>query len=188
MDWPTLLGMAAALAMDAFAVSIGVSASLHPLGARQVFRMSWHFGLFQALMPVIGWAGGAAVARHLSFIDHWIAFGLLLALGVRMIWPPSEDGERTGPRDPTRGWSLVALSVATSIDALAVGLSLGLIGLSIWVPAAVIGMVALLMTVLGMFIGHRVGRRLGRRASVVGGIVLIVIGTRILVQHLVLEG
>lgn len=181
MDWPTLLGTALALAMDAFAVSIGVSASLRPLGPRQVFRLSFHFGLFQALMPVAGWAGGAAVASRLAFLDHWIAFGLLLILGLRMIWPGEE---RATLRDPTRGFSLVALSVATSIDALAVGLSLGLMGVGIWVPAAVIGLVALLMTLLGMLIGHRVGRGLGRWASVAGGIVLIVIGGRILLQHL----
>jgi len=185
MDWPTLLGTALALAMDAFAVSIGVSASLRPLGPRQVFRLSFHFGLFQALMPLLGWAGGAAAASRLAFLDHWIAFGLLLILGVRMIWPGEE--ERASLRDPTRGWSLVALSVATSIDALAVGLSLGLMGVGIWIPAAVIGLVALLMTLCGMLIGHRVGRRLGRWASVAGGIVLIVIGGRILLQHLLTE-
>jgi putative Mn2+ efflux pump MntP len=186
MDWPTLLGTALALAMDAFAVSIGVSATLRPLGRRQVFRLSFHFGLFQALMPVLGWIGGAAVARQLAFLDHWIAFGLLFVLGLRMIWPG--DQARGSGRDPTRGWSLVALSVATSIDALAVGLSLGLMGIAIWIPAAVIGLVALLMTLVGMLIGHRVGRHLGRWASVVGGIVLIVIGGRILAQHLLAEG
>ena len=183
-DWLTLLGTALALAMDAFAVSIGVTASLEPLQGRQVFRLSWHFGLFQALMPIAGWACGKAVARHLSLVDHWIAFGLLLVLGLRMIWPDSPE-KQAHPADPTRGWSLVALSVATSIDALAVGLSLGLMGVAIWIPAAVIGLVALLMTLLGTLIGRRVGRHLGRWASVAGGIVLIVIGIRILVQHLV---
>ena len=186
MDWLTLLATALALAMDAFAVAIGVSASLQPLRPRQVFRLSWHFGLFQALMPVLGWAGGASVARCLSFVDHWIAFGLLSVLGLRMMWP-GEAGQGKRARDPTRGLTLVALSVATSVDALAVGLSLGVMGVRIWLPAVVIGIVALGMTLVGMLIGHRVGRRLGRTASVAGGIVLVVIGVRILVQHLMLE-
>ena len=184
MDWLTLLGTAVALAMDAFAVAMGISATLTPLRPRQVFRLSWHFGLFQALMPVIGWAGGAAAARYIASVDHWIAFGLLGFIGVRMIWPGSDDGARSEPRDPTRGLSLIVLSVATSIDALAVGLSLGLMGVRIWLPAAVIGIVALALTLVGMLIGHRVGPRLGRWASVFGGSVLVIIGTRILIQHL----
>jgi putative Mn2+ efflux pump MntP len=185
MDWLNLLGTAVALAMDAFAVSVGVAASLAAsLTFRHLFRLAWHFGLFQAMMPCIGWAGGAAVAETLAAVDHWIAFGLLLVLGLRMIWPPGEGEGEQRAADPTRGWSLVALSVATSIDALAVGLSLGLMGVRIWVPAAVIGVVALALTAVGMAIGRRVGTRFGRRASVAGGIVLIGIGIRIVVQHL----
>lgn len=184
MDWLSLLGTALALAMDAFAVAVSVSATMAPMTRRQMFRLSWHFGLFQALMPCVGWAGGAVVARHLAAVDHWIAFGVLFILGSRMIASGfSRDGDK-GDIDPTRGWSLVLLSVATSVDALAVGLSLGLMGVAIWVPAALIGIVTLGLTLIGMLIGHRVGRRLGRWASVGGGIVLMMIGTRILVQHL----
>jgi len=186
MDWLTLLGTALALAMDAFAVSISVAASLESVSRRHLFRLSWHFGLFQALMPIAGWAAGAVAARYLARVDHWIAFGLLLVLGLRMIWPASEEDRRQRV-DPTRGWSLIALSVATSIDALAVGVSLGLMGVQIWIPAVVIGLVALVMTLVGALIGHRVGRHLGRWASVLGGVVLVGIGTRILIQHLLME-
>lgn len=184
MDWVTLLGTALALAMDAFAVAVGVAAGLGSLTARHLFRLAFHFGLFQALMPCLGWLAGAAVAAWLGVLDHWIAFGLLLFLGVRMLWPERATAGGARPKDPTRGLSLIALSVATSIDAFAVGLSLGLMGVRIWVPAAVIGLVALALTALGMLLGRQVGVAFGRWASVAGGLVLIAIGTRILVQHL----
>ena len=185
MDFLSLIATAVALALDAFAVSAAVTASLPRVTGRHVFRLAWHFGLFQALMPVLGWLGGAALARRLGLVDHWIAFAVLAALGGRMIWQSfrTEEQRATGA-DPTRGLSLVALSVATSIDALAVGLSLGLMGVVIWYPAAVIGVVELLLTGVGALIGHRVGRGLGRWASRAGGVVLLLIGARIVVEHL----
>jgi putative Mn2+ efflux pump MntP len=201
MDPVILLGTALGLAMDAFAVSVAVTASLPQVTGRHTFRLAWHFGLFQFLMPVLGWLGGAAMQRRLALVDHWIAFGLLGFLGARMIWNSgarAEDGAAgransfaraegapAAPKgDPTRGWSLVALSVATSVDALAVGLSLGLLRVTIWIPSAVIGLVALALTFVGTRIGPRVGRKLGPWAERVGGVVLCGIGLRILIQHL----
>lgn len=184
MDTLTLMGTSWALAMDAFAVAAAVSAGLPQMTLRHTFRLAWHFGLFQAAMPIIGWLGGIAVSSALAAVDHWIAFGLLGFLGLRMIQESFRKGGRRGDYDPTRGWSLVALSVATSIDALAVGVSLGLIQVSIWVPAVVIGLVALGLTALATRLGRKVGPRLGRWAERVGGLVLIGIGTRILIQHL----
>lgn len=185
MDPFTLLGTAMALAMDAFAVAAAVSASLPRLTARHVFRLAWHFGLFQAFMPVAGWFGGRALASFIAPVDHWVAFGLLFFLGARMIKASfsGEDGKRDD--DPTRGWSLVVLSIATSIDALAVGVSVGLLGFSIWVPALVIGLVTILMVVVATQLGKRAGRYLGKWAERVGGIVLMAIGSRILMEHLV---
>jgi putative Mn2+ efflux pump MntP len=180
----TLLATAVALAMDAFAVATAVSIALPRITARQTFRLSWHFGLFQALMPIIGWYGGTAVASLIRAVDHWVAFGLLSFLGLRMIWQSRRSESRRMGSDPTRGWSLVGLSAATSIDALAVGLSLGLIGVSIWLPAAVIGGVTLVLTFVGTRIGRLTGPRLGRWAERIGGAVLIAIGIRILVQHI----
>lgn len=184
MDSLTILGTAWALAMDAFAVATAVSAGLPVLTARHTFRLAWHFGLFQALMPILGWLGGAVLLSVMAAVDHWIAFGLLTFLGLRMIWEARHPEDRSQNYDPTRGWSLVSLSVATSIDAFAVGLSLGLIGVSIWVPALIIGLVTLVLTYLGTRIGRKVGRYLGQWAERVGGIVLIGIGIRILLQHL----
>jgi putative Mn2+ efflux pump MntP len=185
MSTLTLIGISIGLAMDAFAVAIGAGLTLKTVSARQTFRLAWHFGLFQALMPVIGWLAGLSVAEWIAPVDHWIAFGLLAAIGGKMIYEAlSGDGEEAERRDPTKGWSLILLSIATSIDALAVGLSLALLGLSIWWPALVIGLVAGAFTTLGLQLGKRFGALLGRRMEVVGGLILIGIGVKILVEHL----
>ncbi len=170
--------------MDAFAVATAVSAGLPVLTPRHTFRLAWHFGLFQALMPILGWLGGSVLLSVMAAVDHWIAFGLLTFLGLRMIWEARHPEDRSQNYDPTRGWSLVSLSVATSIDAFAVGLSLGLIGVSIWLPALIIGLVTLVLTYVGTRVGRKAGRYLGQWAERVGGIVLIGIGVRILLQHL----
>ncbi|MBN1337454.1 MAG: manganese efflux pump [Deltaproteobacteria bacterium] len=169
--------------MDAFAVATAISAALPEVTVRQRLRLAWHFGLFQALMPVLGWLGGSAVADRLGAVDHWIAFGLLTFLGVRMI-RAREEGRDPARGDPTRGWTLLALSLATSIDALAVGLSLGVMEVPIVLPSVVIGLVCAVMTLLGTVLGARVGVRLRRQAARVGGAILVLIGVRILVEHL----
>lgn len=186
MDLILLLGIALGLAMDAFSVAIGVSIALGGTDARQTFRLVWHFGLFQALMPIIGWAAGASIRPWIESWDHWLAFVLLLIVGGRMILE-SIRALDTHPHhaDPTRGWSLVVLSVATSIDALAVGLSFAALGVRVWFPAAIIGITACLMTLLGALGGRALGARFGSRMAMVGGFVLITIGTWIVVDHVV---
>ncbi len=176
MDAITLLGLALALAMDAFAVALGTGTILARLTGRHIFRLAFHFGLFQALMPVVGWLAGQAVVQFVSAWDHWIAFALLALIGGRMIREALSDEERPDDRDPTRGLSLVMLSIATSIDALAVGFSLSVIGVSIWFPAFIIGLVAGVLTVVGMLVGRRLGDLWGPRVEILGGIVLIAIG------------
>jgi putative Mn2+ efflux pump MntP len=184
MDAITLIGLALALAMDAFAVALGTGAVLSRLTGRHLFRLGFHFGLFQALMPVIGWLAGQTIIQWVSAWDHWIAFSLLAIIGGRMIYEALSDEEKTGDRDPTRGLSLVMLSIATSIDALAVGFSLSVIGISIWMPSLVIGLVAGVLTIIGMLLGGRIGDRWGARVEVFGGLVLIAIGIKILIEHL----
>ena len=184
MDAITLLGLALALAMDAFAVALGTGAVLSRLTGRQLFRLSFHFGLFQSLMPVIGWLAGLTIMQWVEAWDHWIAFSLLAIIGGRMIYEAFSDKEKTDDRDPTKGLSLVLLSIATSIDALAVGFSLSVIGVSIWMPALVIGLVAGVLTIAGMLLGGRIGDRWGTRVEVFGGLVLIAIGIKILIEHL----
>ncbi|MFH1268730.1 MAG: manganese efflux pump MntP family protein [Planctomycetota bacterium] len=185
MGWISLLAIAVALAMDAFAVSIAAGMTVKPLTGRGVFRLAFHFGLFQALMPVIGWSAGKAVYGYIAAADHWVAFALLLFVGGKMSLGALKGGE--GERfadDPTSGWSLVLLSVATSIDALAVGLSLAMTGSEIVLPATVIGLVAAAFTAVGMALGCRIGSLWGRRVEVAGGLVLVAVGANILFDHL----
>ena len=184
MDAITLTGLALALAMDAFAVALGTGAVLSRLTGRHLFRLGFHFGLFQALMPVIGWLAGLTIMQWIEAWDHWIAFSLLAIIGGRMIYEAFSDEEKTDDRDPTKGLSLVLLSIATSIDALAVGFSLSVIGVSIWMPALVIGLVAGVLTIAGMLLGGRIGNRWGSRVEIFGGVVLIAIGIKILIEHL----
>jgi putative Mn2+ efflux pump MntP len=185
MDPLSLFGIALALAMDAFAVALGTGMNLAALTGRHLFRLGFHFGLFQALMPVIGWLAGLTVQKQVAAWDHWIAFALLTFVGGKMLKEAFvHDDEDTGASDPTRGLSLVLLSVATSIDALAVGFSLSMLGVSIWTPALVIGLVAGVLTVVGMLLGRRAGDHWGPRVEIVGGLVLIGIGVKILVEHL----
>ena len=186
MEFIRILAIAVALAMDAFAVSIATGVNLKNVNSRQLFRLSWHFGLFQALMPIIGWSAGLSIRRYIEHYDHWIAFGLLAFVGVHMIKEAFQDGKSEKPiKDYTKGMTLVMLSVATSIDALAVGFSLSLLKISIWMPALIIGIVAGTFTLIGMRIGERIGaaKRLSLYAETIGGVVLIGIGLNILHEH-----
>ncbi len=177
------MGIAFALAMDAFSVALATGLSLPRLTGRHLFRLGWHFGLFQALMPILGWYAGRLVHSWIERYAHWVAFLLLVGVGLHMIREAFHgDDETESPRDPTRGWSLVMLSVATSIDALAVGLSLSALGVAIWQPALVIGLVAGILTVAGMLLGRRVGQ-IWDKLEILGGIVLLLIGLRILIEH-----
>ena len=170
--------------MDAFAVCLGVGAARQSEGSRAAFRLSFHFGLFQFLLPVFGWFAGLTVVRYIEAYDHWVAFLLLAFVGGRMIRSGFNGEEETHKNDPSRGWNMVLLSVAVSIDALAIGLSLGIINVDIWYPAVVIGVVTGLMSLLGLRLGNRLGRKFGKRMEMVGGVVLILIGVRIVLAHL----
>lgn len=181
MDNTELILIAIALAMDAFAVSIATGVAIKSVSLRQTFRLSWHFGLFQGLMPIIGWLSGLHIRTYVETYAHWIAFVLLGYIGLKMIREAFDDDE-SSDKDPTRGMTLVMLSVATSIDALAVGLSLSMLGLSVWYPALIIGIVAFLFTASGMHLGATVSRarHLSKYAELLGGGVLIGIGLKIL--------
>lgn len=184
-----IAAIAVALAMDAFAVAIASGVSLKIVGFRRTFRLGWHFGLFQALMPILGWTAGLTIRSFIEQYDHWVAFGLLAFVGSNMVRGAFQHGKDRGPRkDPTKGTMLVMLSVATSIDALAVGLSMAMLKISIWVPALIIGIVATVFTSAGLHLGKKLGSssHLSRYADVVGGVVLFVIGLNILREHGVL--
>ncbi len=184
MSWTVLFTIAFALAMDAFAVAIGTSLSLKTVSRRQTFRLAFHFALFQALMPILGWSVGRTLAAPLVKWGNTVAFVLLTLIALRAIWEGFDfkQGAAEPRRDPTRGASLVGLSVATSIDALAVGLSFAVLEVNIWTPILIIGLVAGGMTHLGLILGSRLGRLFGSRMEILGGLVLLAVATKILLQ------
>ncbi|HEA65142.1 MAG TPA: manganese efflux pump [Candidatus Aminicenantes bacterium] len=182
-----VFAVALALAMDAFAVSVGISSSLETITKRQTLRLALHFGFFQFMMPLVGWYSTQNIlGRYIEPFDHWVAFSLLVLVGGKMIHESFKRGKKIKniKTDPTRGISLLVLALATSIDALAVGLSLAALQVAILYPAIVIGLVAFFMTVLGVKIGPFLGRLVGKRAGLLGGLILILIGVKTLLDHL----
>jgi putative Mn2+ efflux pump MntP len=185
--WPLLL-ISVGVAADAFAVSVGKGLAMSRLDWRAASRLALAFGLAQAAMPVVGWLLGSQLARYITSIDHWVAFLLLGAVGSHMLRSAWAEDEQEGGPGSGRGQvgtrELVVLSVATSIDALAVGISLALLRADIVAAAALIGVVTFALSLVGVVVGHRAGARFRRPAEAVGGVVLIGIGTRILLSHL----
>jgi len=189
MNFLDILFLAIALAMDCFAVSIvsGVLLKQHRWAA--ILRMSLLFGIFQALMPLIGWLLTSRFAHYINTYDHWIAFGLLVFLGVRMM-RTNDDTDTTHTFRPTRLLTQISLAFATSIDALAVGISFACIGYntltSLTFPLTIIGIVSFLFGVIGNLLGLRFGSIISRRLrpSLIGGLILIIIGVKILLTHL----
>ncbi|MEN8210231.1 MAG: manganese efflux pump MntP family protein [Thermodesulfobacteriota bacterium] len=176
--------IAVGLAMDASAVSLAAAAGGYAKDARAIFRLSFHFGLFQFLMPVLGWLLGMSFASHFKTFDHWIAFFLLAFVGIRMIREGMEISPGMQKNDPSRGITMVMLSVATSIDALAIGLSLAMLDVNIWYPSIMIGIITAIMSFFAIKIGVKLGILFGKKMEIFGGIILICIGTRILFSHL----
>lgn len=171
--------IAVALGCDAFAVGLGVGCRF--CSPRQVFRLSFHFGLFQFLMPLLGWLAGRHILAYTETWGPWIAFGLLIFIGGRMVLQglisPEEDIEC---QDPTRGFSLVMLSLATSIDALGVGFSLGVLKQNLFIVAVWIGIIAAAMTWLAMKIGDQLSQKFAKRMEIIGGLILITIAFKLL--------
>ncbi len=176
--------LALALSFDASAVALAATAAGWVNDRRAVFRLAFHFGLFQFLMPVVGWVAGTQVQPYIAPVDHWVAFGLLAFVGVRMMKAARSHSSVEEFTDPSRGWMLVTLATATSIDALAVGLGLAALRVSVWYPSVIIGLVTMVMSTLAIFGGRRAGRWLGARAQFAGGLALIAIGVRIVFAHM----
>jgi putative Mn2+ efflux pump MntP len=188
--WLGILGIAVGLAMDALAVSIAVGMGLSQVTPRHTFRMAFHFGLFQFLMPIIGWTAGVQLSHTLHQYDHWAALFLLSLVGCKMLYEAwnkgrgaLEKGGLTPVSDPTRGMMLVTLSLATSLDALAVGASMALLGVSVWMPSVIIGLLTAALSALGITFGGWFGRRWQRWAEIAGGCVLILMGLKIFISH-----
>lgn len=184
MHWTEIVALALALSLDAFAVSLAAGTAGYITDRRAAFRLAFHFGLFQFLMPVLGWALGTTIEPAIAAFDHWIAFVLLTVVGGSMIRGSIRPDPETRAGDPSRGVALILLAIATSLDALAVGLSLAMVRVNIWFPCISIGIITAAMSVLAIVGGRRVGPSLGGRARLAGGVVLVLIGLRILVAHL----
>ena len=176
--------LAVALAMDAVAVSFSCSLVNPPPSRSSLLRMSLAFGLFQALMPLLGWLLGRRLLFIIAPVDHWVAAALLVALGGRMIWSSLNRRRECSPFDPSRWGPLLLLAVATSIDALAVGLSFAFLETKIWTAVAVIGTVTFLLASLAAFFGKKIASASSLRLEVAAGFILIVIAMRILWVHL----
>ena len=182
------IAIAVGLGMDAMSVSAAIGVKWH--GPRQKFRLAWHMGLFQFLMPILGWLGGKRLAALVEHFGSYVAAALVFSIGAKMLYEALrsrpgaleekaehliEEGLHVTPKDPTRGWSLLALAVGTSMDALVVGFSLGLRGegSSIWWVSLIIGVVAAMMALVGVILGRRVGEAIGKPAEVIGAVVLM---------------
>ena len=181
----TLLLIALGVSADAFAVALGKGLQMRWLRTRDALVLAVTFGGFQALMPLLGWLLGTGLRDYVEDIDHWVAFTLLVLIGARMIWEALHPGAAEDGIDggiPLR--ELLILGVATSVDALAVGISFAFLEVDIIGAVLAIGVVTFTLTLVGVHLGHRAGLRFRTPAEVIGGLILILIGTRILVDHL----
>ena len=186
--WSLLLALALALAADAFAVALCQGARAHG-GVRGALRIGVAFGAAQALMPLLGWGAGVAFAAAIRDFDHWIAFALLGLLGARTLREGLSDGPAVCEVAPSlAGWALLGAAMATSIDAAAAGVTLPTLDAPVLLACAVIGAVTWVLCTGGVLLGAAGGARLGKRAEVLGGVALILIGTKILVEHIFFGG
>lgn len=176
--------IAFALAMDAFAVSVAAGFAIPKVRIRHALTYGLWFGAFQAIMPLAGWLGGRSLARYINEVDHWIAFGLLVLIGGKMIYESFQIEEVEKERNPLDTKVLFVLAVATSIDALAVGLSFALLQVTVLLPIVTIGVVTFLLSFAGVYIGAKGGHFFERKIEVLGGLILIAIGIKILWSHL----
>ncbi len=188
MDIISILLLAVGLSMDAFAVSIanGVAGKKMTAKIDTALILGLFFGGFQILMPTVGWLAGIGLRHFISKFDHWVAFLLLLAIGGKMIYESFESHDETKGSDASTLSlaTLFVLAIATSIDALAVGLSLSFLNVSIWLPVIIIGLITFTLSFIGVHIGKKVGHIFGNRVELIGGLILIGIGIKILVEHL----
>ncbi len=183
MDLLTIVLIAVGLAMDAFAVSIAKGITVTYSRRKTALILASFFGGFQMLMPVIGWFAGLRLKDIIMGVDHWIAFGLLTLIGTKMIYDAAKKDN--GKQEETvKLSSVLTLAVATSIDALMVGLSFAFLQTSILKPILIIGGITFGLTIIGFFFGCTIGKLFGSRVKILGGIILILIGLRILIEHL----
>lgn len=184
MAYITAFVIALSLAMDSFAVSLGIGTSQNKIDARTIARMSFHMAFFQGLITFLGWLAGSTIAALIASFDHWVALVLLAFVGIRMIKEGLSKEEECYKRNPTKGGMMLVLCIATSIDAFAVGLSLAVIQVDILMASLMVGGVTLILSILGMLVGSGLGTRFGKRMEILGGVLLNIIGLRVVFTHL----
>lgn len=182
MDIISILILAIGLSMDSFAVSLASGIGIKDLNKRDASKIALTLGFFQGMMPVAGWAVGMSFSKYIINYDHWIAFVILLFLGVKMIIEGIKDSDESCS-DPLKLTTLLSMSIATSIDALAVGVSIALLKQDIVFPSIIIGAVTVLFSIIGLYSGKILGCRFKSYAEIAGGLILIGIGTKILIEH-----
>ena len=178
-----ILLISTSLAMDCFAVSITGGSTVKRPKLTDALKVGLFFGLFQANMPLIGWFVGYGFKNLIENIDHWIAFALLLAIGIKMLYEAFKKPKQK-KTSITRFPTLLILSVATSIDALVVGITLPLLEIPLYLSVIIIGFFAFMFSITGYFLGHRIGKVIGNKMEIIGGTILIGIGIKILIEHL----
>lgn len=184
MDLATIVLIAIGLSMDSLAVAVASGTSIRTLKPAHALKIGLFFGGFQALMPTVGWLIGFSLSSIIESFDHWMAFGLLTIIGARMIYEALKGEDEAEGKNPLDLKILMLLSIATSIDALAVGISLSLLNVDILIPALIIGAVCFAFSSMGVAISSRLAKIFGNKLKVVGGLILIAIGLRILLEHL----
>lgn len=185
MELVTSFFIATGLAMDAFAVSLGIGTTGRAHDPRSKFRLAFHFGFFQGAMTLLGWLLGSTIAGFIGSIDHWVALALLAYVGISMIRSGLNPDEECYQSNPSKGKTLMMLCVATSLDAMAVGLGMAMLHTPVLFPSLVIGFVTGALSTFGLFAGTQLGAAFGKRMEILGGLILIAIGLRIVYTHIV---
>lgn len=179
----TLLILAIGLSFDTFAISITCGIARKHIVFREAFIIATVFGFFQAIMPVIGWLGGLSIKNFIEPFDHWIAFSLLSIIGVKMIIESFSKNEEK-QFNPLNPRIMIGMAIATSIDALTVGVSFAIVEVNMLLAFLIIGFITFLVAMLGMLFGKKIGDKIGRRMEIIGGVILVAIGSKILLEHL----
>jgi putative Mn2+ efflux pump MntP len=184
MELITAILISLGLAMDALAVSLGIGTSGQIPTLRGKLRLAAHFGIFQSGMTALGWLAGDTIVQYVQGVDHWIAFGLLGYVGTNLIRSGMNHEGKAFEQDPSTGRLLVLLSFATSIDAFAVGLSIVFLKVPVLLTVVLIGLVALILSIIGLLAGIRLGTVFGKRMEIIGGLILLAIGVRVVITHM----
>jgi putative Mn2+ efflux pump MntP len=184
MDILTLILIAVGLSVDSFAVSVSSGLILNQITFKRALRIATSLAIFQAVMPILGWFIGKRIETLTESFDHWLAFGLLFIIGGKMIWESFKSDALDKKMNPLELKVLIGMSIATSIDALVVGVSFAFINVNLLLTAFIIGLTTGVFSMLGILFGKKTGLRFGKNMEILGGLILIIIGIKILIEHL----